>query len=100
MGDPHTGKTTKGGPGYLFQKCRKGAPGMCWLPYKCKNHGGTTVSGKCYGGGDTVCCQNFQEYPINPLPLSVSPSSMPKPLFEGDEVRLRGVLVKIGEREK
>eukprot|EP00943_MAST-04B_sp_MAST-4B-sp1_P002217 g2217.t1 len=98
--DPETGVTQGGGAGYLFQECRKNAPGMCWLPYKCKNHGGTTVSGKCYGGGDTVCCQNFQEYPINPLPLSVSPSSMPKPLFEGDEVRLRGVLVKIGEREK
>jgi predicted chitinase len=98
--DPETGVTQSGGGGYLFQKCMRNAPGMCWLPYKCKNHGGTTVSGKCYGGGDTICCQNFQEYPINPLPLSVSPSSMPKPLFEGDETRLRGVLVKIGEREK
>ena len=98
--DPHTGKTTKGGPGYLFQKCRKGAPGMCWLPYKCKNHGGTTVSGKCYGGGDTVCCQNYQDYPLDPLPLMVQPGQMPKQLFEGQKVTLKGKKINIGERER
>ena len=98
--DPHTGMTKRGGAGYLFQKCRKGAAGMCWLPFKCTNYGGTAVRGKCYGGGDTVCCQNYKEFPIHPLPLLVPNSKMPQQLFAGQTVRLKGKSIDIGKREK
>ena len=99
--DPHTGMTKRGGAGYLFQKCRKGAAGMCWLPFKCTNYGGTAVRGKCYGGGDTVCCQNYKEFPIQPLPLFVPDSKMPQQLFAGKTVEIKKEKnIDIGKREK
>ena len=98
--DPDNGATYAGGAGYLFQECRKGAAGMCWLPYKCLNHGGTVVKGKCYGGGDTACCQGYQTRAQNPLPLVGSIKDFPSAMYEGKTVRLSGERINIGEREQ